>query len=102
MVRDTLNAGLAEPVMPEVYMPFTAAGMSNLLVVRTHGDPAGVTRAVVSQVYAIDQGQPVTGVMTLDAILRDGQYATPQIQPDPAVGLRRRWVWRWRSSASTA
>ena len=42
--------------------PFTAAGMSNLLIVRTHGDPAGVTRAVVSQVYAIDKGQPVTGV----------------------------------------
>ena len=64
--------------MPEIYLPFTAAGLSNLLVVRTHGDPAGVTRAVIGQVYAIDSGQPVTGVMTLDAILRDGQYATPR------------------------
>jgi putative ABC transport system permease protein len=78
VVHDTLNAGLTEPVMPEVYIPFTVAGTSNLLAVRTHGDPAGVTRAVVSQVYAIDQGQPVTGVQTLDVILRDGQYATPR------------------------
>jgi putative ABC transport system permease protein len=64
--------------MPEIYVPFTAAGMSNLLVVRTHGDPASVTRAVVSQVYAVDKGQPVTAVMTLDAILRDDEYATPR------------------------
>ncbi len=78
VVRDTPNAGLADPIMPEIYVPFTATGMSNLLVVRTHGDPAGVTRAVVSQVYAVDRGQPVTAVMTLDAILREGQYATPR------------------------
>jgi putative ABC transport system permease protein len=64
--------------MPEIYVPFTAAGLSNLLVVRTHGDPAGVTRAVVSQVYAVDSGQPVTAIMTLDAILRDEAYATPR------------------------
>ena len=39
IVQDTLNAGLTEPIVPEVYLPFTAAGISNLLVVRTHGDP---------------------------------------------------------------
>lgn len=78
VVRDALNAGLTEPLVPEIYIPFTVAGMSNLLVVRTHGDPAGVTRAVVSQVYAVDRGQPVTAVMTLDAMLRDGQYARPR------------------------
>ena len=70
VVHDTPNAGLAEPVMPEIYLPFTAAGRSDLLVVRTHGDPAGVTRAVVGQVYAIDSGQPVTAVKTLDAVLQ--------------------------------
>ena len=78
VVHDALNTGIAEPVMPEIYLPFTIAGTSDLLVVRTHGDPAGVTRAVVSQVYAIDSGQPVTAVMTLDAILRDNEYATPR------------------------
>jgi predicted permease len=78
VVHDQLNAGLAEPVMPEVYIPYTVAGISNLLVVRTHGDPAGVTRAVANQVYAVDKGQPVTGVMTLDRLLQDSQYATPR------------------------
>jgi putative ABC transport system permease protein len=78
VVRDAPNAGLADPIMPEIYVPFTATGMPNLLVVRTQGDPAGVTRAVVNQVYALDQGQPVTAVRTLDAILREGEYATPR------------------------
>jgi putative ABC transport system permease protein len=78
IVHDKLNAGLIDPVIPEVYIPFTAAGLSNLLVVRTHGDPASVTRAVIGQVYAVDKGQPVTGVMTLDRLLRDNQYATPR------------------------
>lgn len=78
VVHDTMNNGLADPLMPEVYVPFTVAGVSNLLVVRTVGDPAPVTRAVVSQVYGVDRGQPVANVMTLDAVLRDEEYATPR------------------------
>jgi putative ABC transport system permease protein len=78
VVHDKLNAGLTDPVVPEVYLPFTAAGISNLLAVRTRGDPADVTRAVVSQVYAVDRGQPVTAVMTLDQLLKDNQFATPR------------------------
>jgi putative ABC transport system permease protein len=78
VVHDTLNAGLTDPIMPEVYIPFTTTGTSNLLVVRTHGDPAGVTRAVVGQVYAIDPSQPVTAVSTLDTILRENEFATPR------------------------
>jgi len=78
VVRDTPNAGLSEPVMPEVFLPYTVAGMSSQLVVRTHADPAGLTRAIVGQVYAIDPSQPVTQVRTLDAILRDDEFATPR------------------------
>jgi len=78
VVRDTLNAGIGEPVMPEVFVPFTMTGAAGQLVVRTEADPAGLTRAIVSQVYAIDPGQPVTQVRTLDAILRDDEFATPR------------------------
>jgi predicted permease len=78
VVHDALNAGLTEPTMPEVYIPYSVAAFSNVLVVRTHGDPASVTRAIVSQVYAIDKEQPVTGVLTLDRLLSDTQYATPR------------------------
>jgi putative ABC transport system permease protein len=78
VIHDQTNAGLADPIMPEMLIPYTIAGMSNLLAVRTHGDPATVTRPVVSQVYAIDSGQPVTSVMTLDRILNEEEFATPK------------------------
>ena len=78
VVHDALNAGLAEPTMPEVYIPFTVPAISNVLAVRTHGDPAGVTRAIVAQVYALDSAQPVTSVLTLDRLLSDSEYATPR------------------------
>jgi putative ABC transport system permease protein len=78
VVHDTLNAGLTDPIMPEVYLPFTVAGISSMVVVRTNGDPGGLTRTVTSQVYAVDKGQPVSGVQTLDRLLRENVYATPR------------------------
>jgi putative ABC transport system permease protein len=78
VVHDTLNSGLTEPVMPELYVPFSVTAAANLVVVRAVGNPADVTRAVVGQVYAIDRGQPVTAVTTLDQLLKENQYATPR------------------------
>lgn len=78
IVRDTPNDGLANPVMPEVYLPFTIAGVPERIAVRTEIDPAGVTRALVSQVYAVDANQPVTSVQTLEDMLRTDAYATPR------------------------
>jgi putative ABC transport system permease protein len=78
VLHDTLNRGLTESAMPEVYLPFTVAGAANLLVVRTQVDPAALTRAVVSEVYAVDRNQPVTNVQTLERLLEDEEYATPR------------------------
>jgi predicted permease len=78
VVRDTRNNGLNEPPMPEIYIPYTVAGFANGITVRAAVDPAAITRAVVSQVYAIDKGQPVSDVMTLETVLRENQYATPR------------------------
>ncbi len=78
VVHDTLNQGLADPTLPEVFLPFTTTGMANLFVVRTPLDAASMTRSVVAQVYAIDRNQPVTDVRALDVMLRDFEYATPR------------------------
>jgi putative ABC transport system permease protein len=78
VVHDAVNAGLANPVMPEIYVPFTATGLAIRLVVRSHGDPSNLTRAVVNQVLAIDREQPVTDVYALDVLLDDFEYATPR------------------------
>jgi predicted permease len=78
VVHDTLNRGLADPVMPEMYLPFTITGVANLLAVRTHSDAASVRGAVIGQVYAIDKNQPVTEVKALDLLLKESEYATPR------------------------
>ena len=78
VVHDTPNAGLAEPTMPEIYVPFSVTGAANAVMVRTYGDPADVTRAVVSQVYAVDAAQPVTNVTTVAQLLKDEEFATPR------------------------
>jgi len=78
VVRDALNDGLTDPIVPEVYVPFTAAGTASLLVVRTSTEAAAVTRAVTAQVYAIDPAQPVTSINTLETILKDSAFATPR------------------------
>ena len=78
VVLNTPNNGLADPIMSEIYFPYTVTGGASLLVVRASGDPAALTRAVTSQVYAIDPGQPVTSVLTLERLLLDNEYATPR------------------------
>jgi predicted permease len=78
VVHDMPNAGLSEPTMPEVYLPFTVAGISNLVAVRTHAEPADVTRSVIGQVYAADSAQPVTNVSTLEQLLKEMQFARPR------------------------
>ena len=78
VVRDGLNDGLSQPIMPEIYLPFTLLGIADRVAIRTQVDPSGVARALIAQVYAIDRNQPVASVQTLEAVLRDEEYATPR------------------------
>ena len=78
VVHDTLNRGLTDALLPELYIPYSLLGAANRVVVQTAGDPAGVTRAVVERVYAIDRDQPVTDVRTIEAFLDEFIYAGPR------------------------
>jgi hypothetical protein len=78
IVADTLNDGLSQPILPEVYVPFTAAGFANWVVIRANVEPASLTRAVSREVYAIDRNQPVANVMTLETLLKEEEYARPR------------------------
>ena len=78
VVKDTLNLSLTDQVMPEIYLPFTLLGFANRVVTLTQADSADVSRAVMSQVYAIDKNQPVTDVRTIETVLHDGVYAGPR------------------------
>ncbi len=78
VIADTPNNGLMEPTLPEMYVPFTTAGIANWIVMRAEVDPATLTKAVSSQVYAIDRNQPVANATTLDALLKEEEYARPR------------------------
>jgi predicted permease len=78
VVKDTLNRGLTDQVMPELYLPFTIAGLSDRLAILSQGDPASITKAVLGEVYAVDKQQPVTDVRTIDRVLQEGIYAGPR------------------------
>jgi hypothetical protein len=78
VVHDVLNEGLSNAPIPEIYVPYSAAGVADLIVIRTPADPAGLTRAIIGQVHAIDPNQPVHEVKTLDVLLKENEYATPQ------------------------
>ena len=78
VVKDTLNRGLTDRVMPEIYVPFTLLGFADRVVALTQGDPTSVIRAVLGQVYALDRNQPVTDVRTIEAVLNDEIYAGPR------------------------
>jgi ABC-type antimicrobial peptide transport system permease subunit len=78
VVHDIANDGLTNPIKPEIYLPYSLAGISNVLVVRTPLDGSALTRAVTAQVYAIDSSQPVSDVKTLDAAIAEDEFSTPR------------------------
>ena len=78
VVKDTINDALNEDIVPEIYIPFTLAGMSDRVIVLMNVDPGSMTRSVVQQVYAIDRDQPVMQVRTLEAVMQDGVFAGPR------------------------
>ncbi len=59
-------------------MPYTVTGLADRLVVLTQADPATVTNAVRSQVYALDKDQPVTEVRTMQAMLDNFVFSGPR------------------------
>ena len=78
VVADTLNDGMSQPILPEIYVPFTAGGVANWIVIRASVEPSTLTRSVSAQVYAIDRNQPVSSVRTLDSLLKEEEYARPR------------------------
>jgi predicted permease len=78
VVQDTLNRGLTDALLPEIYLPYTLAGVSNRLVVQTAAEPALLTRQVIERIHSRDPDQPVTEVRTLANALDDFVYAGPR------------------------
>ncbi len=78
VVKDLPNRNLTQGIMAEVYLPFTLVGRADRLAILTQGDPASMTKAVLSQIYSVDKQQPVTELRTIDRVLQEFVYADPK------------------------
>ena len=86
IVADVRQAGLDLPPRPEIYYPYQQWNFfaPSYLAVRTAGDPMSVANAVREQVWAVDNDQPVTGVMPLETMLAD--YLAPRELQSSLIG----------------
>jgi predicted permease len=75
VVADARNDGLANPVKPAVYVPYTMwLETYTHLLVHTHGPPLSALHTVRMQVHAVDSDQQVEGqVFTLEELIAGQQ-----------------------------
>src|SRR5207249_8733942 len=74
IAADVHQAGRDEKPPPEIYLPcLQLPAELTTLVARTDGDPLSSAEAVRSQVLAIDPDQPVSEVMTMDAVVDNSE-----------------------------
>ncbi len=78
VVKDTVNRIATRETIPEIYVPYTLTGMADRLYVLGNLQTVSISNAVRKQVYAVDPGQPVTDVKTLETVLGEYVYAGPR------------------------
>jgi ABC-type antimicrobial peptide transport system permease subunit len=79
VTADFKNRGLRQPVAPEVFVPYSVAGLGGFgLLVRTVGDPAGLGRIVEGTALTLDGSTVVRHVRTLRDALEAEEYAKPR------------------------
>jgi putative ABC transport system permease protein len=72
------NSGLANEILPEIFIPYTLTGLADRLAVRADTRADALAGVIRSQVLAIDKNQPITDVRTVESFLREYVYATPR------------------------
>ncbi len=78
VVKDTVNRIETHESVPEIYIPYSVTGMADRLYVLAQGRPESLEKSVREQVYAVDRGQPVMEVRTIEAMLDHYVYAGPR------------------------
>ncbi len=79
VVGDVRHYGLDTQPPDELYAPFAQAPVrEGSLLVRTTGDPLAMARRIEQEVQAIDPGQPVADVQSLEEI-RSRSLASPRV-----------------------
>jgi len=87
VIEDKLDDGLANPVLPEVFVPYTfILRMGTQILVRSDGSPLRLLHAIGAKVNAIDHDQQIQGnVEDLDHWIQD--------EPEWARGKLLTWLF---------
>ena len=77
VVGDVKNYGLVRKVMPEMYAPYTMKTFwpdmrwNMRLLVRSTLDNSSIAAAVRREVHAVDPGQPIYAVQTMNLVIEN-------------------------------
>jgi len=76
---DVKNQGLQDPILPEVWLPYTITGVGDRgVLVRTAGDPNAMLNALRREVWAVDRGVALTFTGDMDHFINQYSYAQPR------------------------
>jgi putative ABC transport system permease protein len=79
VISDAKNQGIQEPVIPEVFIPYTLTGSYERgILVRTAVDPLTLQNSVRREIWAVDRGVALTLTGTLKGYLKSFSYSGPQ------------------------
>jgi putative ABC transport system permease protein len=79
VISDAKNQGIADPPMPEAFIPYTLTGaFERGILVRTASRPEALLTSVRREIWAVDRGVAVTMTGTLKGYLSQFSYAEPR------------------------
>ncbi len=79
IVADAKNQGLQEPVMPELWIPYTMTGFGERgVLVRTAVDPMSLLSGVQKEIWAVDRNVALTLTGTLEDFMKRFSYSEPR------------------------
>lgn len=78
VVNDAMNDIFNNEIQPEIYIPYTLAGMADEVIALSRTQPRAIVNTVRTEVYAVDRDQPLTDVKTVEALLQEHFYSRPR------------------------
>jgi putative ABC transport system permease protein len=79
IISDAKNQGIQEPVIPEVFIPYTVTGAYERgVLVRTAQDPLAQLNSVRREIWAVDRAVALTLTGTLKGYLKSFSYSEPR------------------------
>ena len=78
VVSDAVNSVSTNETLPELYLPYTIMGRADRIFALGTGRGEALAAVLKAQVYAVDPGQPLMDVKTMETVLGENAYARPR------------------------